>query len=184
MAHMANQFAALCVYAGIFGFCYAFHMALASTVLGDEIGVEKLTSAFGLVTIMRGLAPLCTIPLLTLLLGEPDYCVSGQGQGEDTNCPLLPATSLPRSQLIKDEYWFAWVPKPPRGVEAMDNLSDVTNGYRRVLWLSGSLFFVSSVLFTSLHLRPGANKRQTMKARSTSHKTMSESSAGGKHSNV
>jgi MFS family permease len=57
------NYAAMATLAALFGLCIATWISLTSVVLCDLLGVERLTNAFGLLTMTRGLAAMIGSPM-------------------------------------------------------------------------------------------------------------------------
>jgi len=53
---LCTTYATLCVYAAIFGLFAAAYISLTSIILCDILGLERLTNAFGLLTLARGIS--------------------------------------------------------------------------------------------------------------------------------
>ncbi|XP_064650887.1 monocarboxylate transporter 12-like [Lineus longissimus] len=51
-----TTYATLCIFAAVFGLCIASYISLTSIILCDMLGLEKLTNAFGLLTLARGIS--------------------------------------------------------------------------------------------------------------------------------
>ncbi|ESP02002.1 hypothetical protein LOTGIDRAFT_212648 [Lottia gigantea] len=58
-----DTYITLCIYTAVFGLCVGVYISLSSIILCDLLGLEHLTSAFGLLTLARGLSSCAGPPI-------------------------------------------------------------------------------------------------------------------------
>ncbi|XP_029647396.1 monocarboxylate transporter 7 isoform X2 [Octopus sinensis] len=58
-----NNYATLCIYASVFGLFAAAFISLTSIIICDLLGLDKLTNAFGLLSLVRGISTIIGPPL-------------------------------------------------------------------------------------------------------------------------
>lgn len=64
------DFYSLAVYAGVYGFTIGAYVGLTSVILVDLLGLDKLTSAFGLLLLFQGLASFIGPPIVGFLYDQ------------------------------------------------------------------------------------------------------------------
>ncbi|GAB1603166.1 monocarboxylate transporter 7-like isoform X2 [Argonauta hians] len=63
LSYFCNDYATLCVYASVFGLFASAFISLTSIIICDLLGLDKLTNAFGLLSLARGIATIVGPPL-------------------------------------------------------------------------------------------------------------------------
>ncbi|ESO11891.1 hypothetical protein HELRODRAFT_185246 [Helobdella robusta] len=58
-----TSFATICIFAVVFGFCVATWISVTPPILCNLLGLEKLTNAFGVLVMIRGIATLIGTPM-------------------------------------------------------------------------------------------------------------------------
>ncbi|KAK6168443.1 hypothetical protein SNE40_020974 [Patella caerulea] len=58
-----DTYVTLCIFTAVFGMCVGVYISLSSIILCDLLGLEQLTSAFGLLTLARGLSSAAGPPI-------------------------------------------------------------------------------------------------------------------------
>lgn len=64
------DFYSLAIYAGVYGFTIGAYVGLTSVILVDLLGLDKLTSAFGLLLLFQGLAGFVGPPIVGFLYDQ------------------------------------------------------------------------------------------------------------------
>ncbi|CAF3817730.1 unnamed protein product [Adineta steineri] len=62
LAAYANNFTTCAIYAGVCGFAFAPHMALLPSMICDSVGLDKYTTAYGVLGLFRGFASMVGPP--------------------------------------------------------------------------------------------------------------------------
>lgn len=122
----------MCAFAAFFGLCVATFIALTSIILCDLMGLEKLTNAFGLLTMTRGLSCIAGPPIAGFVYdGTKNYDVSFHIGGAVLvlsgllYCLLhLPVFKRHSDKLQEDDEVFPDLPVPPKVVVEMDNSNE------------------------------------------------------------
>ncbi|KAK2145394.1 hypothetical protein LSH36_685g01030 [Paralvinella palmiformis] len=101
---LCNSYASLCVYAAVYGFFVSVTYAIQMVCIVDIVGLEKTSSAFGLMQLFQGIATMLGTPLAGWLYDvsggyDPTFYMSGAWM-TFSGITMLPVVCLIRSRKV------------------------------------------------------------------------------------
>lgn len=77
MSAFVEDFYSLAIYAAVYGFTIGAYVGLTSVILVDLLGIDKLTSAFGLLLLFQGIAGFIGPPIVGFLFDKTHTYLPG-----------------------------------------------------------------------------------------------------------